>query len=444
MSVRPLQGEAVVATTARQVVASVSQLATSLYLARLLGATGYGEYSLAVLAPSILVSLLALGLPSATAYFLAQDTTRFRSVMAVQGFNLLLACFLLLAFVIGAFPLVMTALLPDIPQAVMLISIVSTLVALAAGQLLSVLQGLQMFRTFNIASLSGPVANLMVVATLAWWPADVLVTAVLGWTIGHASILMVAAIGLLPVWRRTRGDGIDLSLVGPMYRYGLQAQVSILLSHLSYRLDFYLVNAIAGAAAVGVFGLAKQLVEKTWLVSHAALAVLLPRLAEQFSSGNRSLDSVVGLARGTLYSTLALALALVASLLVIGEYVIPDDVTSLIVCTIILVPGVISFGVTRVLGAVWSATGRVYVNTFISLFHLLASGVLCVVLTSTYGLTGAAIAAGGAYLATSLLALFLLVRKFGLSIRPIVRLRAADLAAIRKSIHERMPTSGKV
>lgn len=80
-------------------------------------------------------------------------------------------------------------------------------------------------------------------------------------------------------------EGIDLkpnkTYLKRAATYGMQAHLANILGFLNYRLDMFLVNSSLGPAAVGLYSVGVELVEKLWMVSHVASVVLFPRVSAE-------------------------------------------------------------------------------------------------------------------------------------------------------------------
>ncbi len=140
--------------------AAAIQVSTTLVIARWLGPVGNGRYALSILVPTLLCSLLTLGIPAANVYYVGRG-----DLEAPAALRSILRIWVLLSLLgTTAAALTLSALsarlFPDVPRSLLFFGLAAFPPALLQLLLVSLLQALQDFRRFNAALLAGPSATL--------------------------------------------------------------------------------------------------------------------------------------------------------------------------------------------------------------------------------------------------------------------------------------------
>src|SRR5205807_10539081 len=151
-----------------------------------------------------------------------------------------------------------------------------------------------------------------------------------------AALLLVPSAATPPDLRRAVG------MLRTLAAFGLRAQLSTVLQFLSYRLDLFIVNAVAGLGAAGIYSVATLLAEAVWYIPNAVGLVLAPRVAA--TAEGEDDDATAAICRATMLLSIAgaAAIALFAPLLVLllfGHEFLPA-----VVPLWVLLPVVIALG----------------------------------------------------------------------------------------------------
>lgn len=183
-----------------------------------------------------------------------------------------------------------------------------------------------------------------------------------------------------------------------------------LLHFLNQRADVFFVQALHGAREVGLYTLAVSLAQCVLLVSSALAQPLLPHV-----SAARSPGAACAATAQACRLFLALGLAGSATLALGGWWLVPllfgDEFLDTRVPLLLLIPGMIGFGLTNLFIAHFVGVGRSRTNLWISLLVLAVTVVGNFTLTRAYGALGAAITSSAAYLLAGGLSLRLFQRR---------------------------------
>ena len=373
----------------------------SLAVARLAGPAVLGEYALLRVLPWLTGVVVSLGLPVASAYFLAGERARDPRLRATLSAMALLASFLgAIAWLVGA-PLMHGWLFAAVPP-----GLLAVMAATVATQLLTVwakacCQGR--------ADMFG--ANLVIVTEELWflpaYAAALLlggrgIVAVGAGMIAGGVLATVTALGRLAYTGYGLGRGTPtFALVKPIAAYGARGQLGNLLWLVNLRLDFLVLGALAGPAVLGVYAVATKFAELMRLPATAVNYVLYPRFArvrpaQASREATRLLPRALGLT--VLATPLVAGVSVVALPLLYGV-----EFRSAIVPTCLLLVGLSVEGAAAVSSAFLWGVGRPGANSWAMGIGVLITVTLDLLLIPGHGAPGAAIASSAAYLVTTIL-----------------------------------------
>jgi len=386
-------------------------IGTSIVIARFLGPEGKGIYTLAVLLPTLIVTLGNLGIGPATAYYVARREYHRHEIL---GNNVILA------FGVGAVGLLVGLivvlffrrnLFPGVAQGYLLLALALIPTGFLFTYLQNILLGAQRFKEYNFISiLQG--ASFLAFIVIALWVLKIGVVGAL--LAGIAEWFLVDVI--LFLWTKRVAGGISLKF-NPVYlkkalTYGVKAYLGNALQFLNYRLDMFLVNGFLNPAAVGFYSIGVGIAEKLWMVSQAASTVLFPRVAGETDEQRRK-EFTPLIARTVLWVTAfgALVLALLSRWIILLLY--SATFLPAVGALQALLVGIIALSAGRVLSNDIAGRGRPMLNTYVAMLTLVANVSLNLVWIPKYGITGAAWASTISYTASFLSALFFYCRLSG-------------------------------
>ena len=414
-----LRSGAVVVTLASRVLLLVCTFATAVLLARGLGPADRGVLALAMLASQVLVLLCGCGVGLAAMHWTARTrdvTTAVRDVVTFTVLGSLAAAVVLL-------PLAWWLLSADV-AAVQGLSSRELLVAGAAvppGILLAgltgVLRGLGRMRAAAVADcaqgLAALVLTALVLVVLAGGIEAALWAQAGGWVAG-----VVAALTALR-GARERGHH-DL---GPQTRgrlrsmagYGLRGDLGNLTYLVTMRFDTFVVNAVAGNAALGVYTVAARVADVVWLVPYSVALVVLPR-----ASGGTAAEldrSTPRLAVRTLGLSLVVAVLLAIAAWVGLSAVFGAAFAGALQPLLVLLPGVAVFGFGNVLAADLAGRGQPGWITLNAVAGMVLTVVLDLLVIPAHGVIGAAAVSTAVYAVNAALALAFFLHATGMRLR---------------------------
>lgn len=387
-------------TFGRQFLAGLMQLGQVLIIARLLGPEGAGVYAVAMLLPTMLSQLFNLGINSANVYFVASRRFHLDEVWAASRDAM--ASMGVIGLGIGAVLILVSGNLafPGVPQPILLLAMLIFPTSLLSGLVASLFQALQDFRAYNVTVLVQPSFSLFGIA-LFWLIGGFNLAGVVMVLAGSHTIALIVALSLLRRKTPLTASGADrMTYLRVALRYGMKAQLSILVTFLNYRLDLFLVNLIAGPAAAGLYAVAVRLAEQLWIISQSVSTVIFPRLSSMTKEKAVRGDFTSMMARWVLWITMISAVVLAIISLPLIVLLFGPAFQESAFALMILLPGVVLFACARVLANDFAASGCVGVNLALSVMVLVINTSANLALIPSFGMMGAAIATTLAYCMT--------------------------------------------
>jgi O-antigen/teichoic acid export membrane protein len=393
-------------------------------LARGLGDTGLGTYSLFFVAVLVAGGVANLGVGLGNIYFLNKGAYAHRVLLSNSLF-VLISTSLAGWALIGAYAL---AAGPDLFVSGRSYWMYAVALPAVVGYVLltSFLHGSSRFPALaGVAIVQGSVA-LAAAAVLHLTDELTVFTALIAWA---GSFVVADVIALLLV--ATRGVNLarvlwpDWRALRDQVSYGAQGQIANLAQLFNYRLDQFLVAAFVSRAGVGHYTVAVGLSESVWWISSSVAMVLLPRLTGM--SRERAGRVTPVLCRNTLAVSIIAAIGLIAVSpfavrVLFGDDFYPASVLPLV----LLMPGIIAASATRVLASYLFSQGRIIYNTYATFIALGVTISLGFILIPLLEVEGAAIASSIAYACSFVATLHWYRKESGGSIAGALFIRGED------------------
>ena len=232
------------------------------------------------------------------------------------------------------------------------------------------------------------------------------------------------------VWaaRRARLVGVvpSLDLLDEELQYGAKSVVGTLAERLQFRADSFIVNAIAGVRATGVYSVTSGLAETLWYVPNALGIVMFSRAVDPQSDAARTAATLTR-------TTLALTVVLAIPAAILGPRLVRlfygSEFADAGVALRLIIPGVVAYSVVAVLSRYLSGRGRPGTGTLILLLGLAANIVANLALVPRFGILGAALASSISYGLTAVVMLAVFIRLSGRGVAETLIVRRSDVAA---------------
>ncbi|MBA3300418.1 MAG: oligosaccharide flippase family protein, partial [Thermoleophilaceae bacterium] len=200
-------------------------------------------------------------------------------------------------------------------------------------------------------------------------------------------------------------------------RFGFKAYLANALQFVNYRLDLFILAAVAGASAAGYYAVAIAITSGMWLLPQALSLLVFPRVAALSAAGAESEEyrEVVEVKSVRHVSLLMVVSAIVLALLmaVVLTLIYGERFQPAVELGLILLPGVTLIGIANVLSATIVGRGRPELSLYIALITTPITIGLYVLLVPWLEGPGAALASSISYSLNFVLAAFFYGRVTG-------------------------------
>jgi len=410
-------------TLATRIAAFGFSLITNIILARSLGPDGRGIYAVAVLVPAIVSLLAQLGIGPANVYFVSK---RILDPDELVGHSLALALLLgtlCLGILLGYALLTGARSLFGIEATYIIVTALSLPFSLFTAFLQGLLQGVERFVHYNAVLLvqyASPALCLFValvivragaMGAVASWTAAAIITAL-------AALYSATTVARISVRLRR-------STLSQLLRFGMISYLGSVTSFVNYRFDVLIVNLFAGTRQVGLYAVGTGLAEVVWYLANAAGIVLAPRVASTRGEEGDRITAMVCRVVTLLAIVFGGLLAVAAPFVVVLFF--GEAFAESAWAVWLLLPGIITFSVARVLSMYLLGRNRLKVDMVASFVGLVVTLALDLILIPRYGFRGAAVASTIAYTCTMAVDLRWVVRNSTMSLGDMLIARPSDV-----------------
>ncbi len=377
-------------------IALVSLGIATIVVARVGGPATVGQYALLRVIPGLVGVVASAGLPTACAYFLAQQRHDRNEVpWAIVSIALLSGALATLAWM-AALPVLRSVFFRDTSMPLLALAGVTVATQLFVATAKSCTQGIGDMRYANrLIALEEftflPPIGVLVVLPLA--PLTATIWALL------ISDVATAAYGWFYLSRKRFFTAAKLPsrhTIWQVLSYGMRGQIGGVMTLLNLRLDFVLLGSFAGPAVVGSYAVASKFAELLRIPSLAVNYVLYPKFARE--GAQRAVSEARRLMPKALVLMVCLALVVAACVAPLIPRLYGNDFRNAIAPAYVLVAGLVTDGVGAVLSAWLLGCGRPGANSFAVGLGVVVTVVLDIVLIPAHHAMGAAFASSAAYL----------------------------------------------
>jgi O-antigen/teichoic acid export membrane protein len=381
----------------------------TLLVARIAGPVWVGALALLRVLPPLAGFLGTGGLPLAAPYFLggsrAEEPNLRPTLLALSAGGSLLGA----AVWVAITPVIGPLLLPELGLGMVAFAGVLVLSQMAVSS----------FKSFCQGDNDLPGSNLIIVLEELMFLPALAVLWVIGFRTGPlivlallASRLLTATIGGERLRRRgffRSGGRVDLSLARQVWLYAIRGQVGNVMLLVNLRLDFVIVDLVAGPAALGIYAVASKYAELLRQPSDAVLWVAYPRFARGGGAAPVAAARATMRRAGLAVAAGAIPLAVLSPLVIPVLFGAPFAPAVLPAC--ILLIGLAGEGVAAVAIAYLYGHGMPGIASTGVGLGVVVTVVLDLLLIPKMGIVGAAVASTAAYISTTLACLAFFLRK---------------------------------
>jgi len=412
----------------------VVAMGTSIIIARILGPTAKGSYTLFLLTVNTVVLLVLFGLGSANVYYGAKDRALLpaltgNSILAAFGLGLLSITSVEILIRISAVQQYYLDNYIDLTQLRLFTLVVPVL--LLQAYLVEIVRAAGNILYYNLLNLWKLLANFVMVALLVGLYRQDLTSALIAW-------VLAAIFTLLPTWLFALQESkwkvnLNMPLLWQSFKFGGRLYPGNIAQFLNYRLDIFLVGFFLTPFEIGIYTTASSLAQKLWEFPHAIRTVLLYRVASQ-TKNSQAIITTTQVTR-----IIALLMATLCILFALGSYPLVlilygTEYISAVVPLVLLMPGVWTLSIGKLLSIHLAGIGKPEIGTLGAVISLIATVTLDLILIPAIGIAGAAIASSVAYTVATIVYLIAFIRITKTSFTEILLIKPQDILLIKTKI----------
>jgi O-antigen/teichoic acid export membrane protein len=431
-----LMGDALVTIVTRFGLA-VLIFSTDVVLAHLLGPAAKGRFTLVLLFSQFAALVVGWGMDSALGVVAGRDA---RSARA--GF----ANAIIWSAVVGGFSVVLSGWLYGLPTDTRpngpLASVVPNLSAAQFAYAALAIPG-ELFFSIGLFALLGrrriaaySVVRLMRRLLLLVGVVGAALVASLSLDVALIVNLATLVLTAFLIWWSARRDGVaglrpSAELLREELRFGGRAILGTVAERLQFRADSFIVNAVDGVRATGIYSVTSGLAETLWYVPNALGTVMFSRAVDPKADAGR-------IAAVLTRTTIAVALVTAIPAFALGprlvRFVYGSAFSDAGVALRLILPGIVAYSVVAVLSRYIVGRGRPGVGTLVLLAGLALNIVANLILVPRFGINGAAASSSISYGLTAVVTLAVFRRLSGRGIIETLVIQPRDVRALQSML----------
>ncbi|MFA6190590.1 MAG: flippase [Candidatus Staskawiczbacteria bacterium] len=394
-------------------------------MARVLGPTGQGIYSVAVLFPSLLLIFTGFSLNSTVTYFLGKGEYPQKQVIGTSVIlNLLVSFFTILIgfaviFFFGGF------FFPDIENVYLFLSLLLVPLNLFFSLGCQIFLGLQKFNKYNFISFFQSAIFLIFVTILLLTMHFGVTVTILSQIISYFIAIIIL---LFLIIKEIKGIDFKLSKVylKEYFLYSVKSHLGNIFDFLHSRIDLFLINLFINPFSAGVYFASVRLVEGVWLFSGSIGTVLFPRLVSE-KDPQKLKEFTPLICRNVLFfSTIIIIFLFIVSGWLI-TFLYSDNFSGAIMPFRILLVGILSISGFGILASDLAARGKPMINTYAIGVSAILNIILNLFWIPKWGINGAALATTVSYTVMFLVTIAIYIKVSGNKTRDIILIKKEDL-----------------
>jgi len=252
-----------------------------------------------------------------------------------------------------------------------------------------ILLGLSRIRAWNYVQIASPLLTVVGTLVLVVGLGGQVHAALAAWTTAHVATAVLALYLIRDLWLPLRlpslVDGVSQTLV----RLALAMGALQVIALIGYRVELFVLEAIDGVRAVGIYSIANQAAESMWLLAAAiATAITAPVVRDP----ERDAVALIrrSLAKSLLYTAAAGSIVAITAPFVI-RYALGDAFSGSRTPLLLLLPGAVAYAPVQILVVYLSVRrGRPRLSLLAGLVAMAVTIAASVPLITAFGASGAA------------------------------------------------------
>ncbi|MBN2570307.1 MAG: oligosaccharide flippase family protein, partial [Deltaproteobacteria bacterium] len=404
---------------------------TRIVIVRNLSPSDFGAFSLFMSFSLTLGYLSNLGLPQAIVYFIGKGKA---PVEKMVGTYLFLFLCIGLSVVSGSYMLrdfPLRSFLKELPPYYYLPLLLFYFFTLLDAFLQSLIRGLKKFGLFNVRRLLTPVGNLFGVLVILLLSGLTLRSVIIVSLSVNVLLTIILTMKVLSI-TSFRFD-LHWLTIRSLLRYGILSYLQLIVAHLIYQADLYMIAYLLDAQQVAFYSIAVGVATLLWFLPDTIGIVLFPALSS-IENENQIHSFSAQVCRNTLLITTlgALGLGLIGKYVIVLFYGV--HYLKSVNAMLILLPGIVSMSSYKVLTRNFSSRNRQQVSIIAAGISLLLNIGLNWYWIPKYGIEGAAVASTITYTLAGVILIGKVKMESNLPLRKILLVDKTDIVSYKEII----------
>lgn len=403
---------------------------TSWVISRTLGAELQGVYNLAILIPNLMYNFLNFGQDTSTMFFLSNKTINKRdlidNMIPVSIFYTIISTLLGTLFIF----LLKDSMFTEVSNNTLIFALIISPLTFLNNNLTAVLKSEGKFFIVNKVQVINKIIYFLI-CTILFFIVDV--------NIVIFANIIILSISIISLWKKIGIKSIRIKFNKEYQKknisYGFKGYLANMITFLNYRLDTFIIKALSKSTmAVGQYGVSVTLAEQVWVFASAISSVMFPYITSIENDEDKSKVTSLTFKIVMVVTFMAIIVLFFASNLI--RFVYGEDYYGSIIPLKILLIGVFSLSLGKILANDIASRGKPELNALSNLIGLLVNVIFNILLIPRFGIVGAAMATSISYTLTSSIFLISFIKLTGLTLKELLVFNKEERVVITIFIKE--------
>lgn len=403
---------------------------TSWVISRTLGAELQGVYNLAILIPNLMYNFLNFGQDTSTMFFLSNKTINKRdlidNMIPVSIFYTIISTLLGTLFIF----LLKDSMFTEVSNNTLIFALIISPLTFLNNNLTAVLKSEGEFFSVNKVQVINKIIYFLI-CTILFFIVDV--------NIVIFANIIILSISIISLWKKIGIKSIRIKFNKEYQKknisYGFKGYLANMITFLNYRLDTFIIKALSKSTmTVGQYGVSVTLAEQVWVFASAISSVMFPYITSIENDEDKSKVTSLTFKIVMVVTFMAIIVLFFASNLI--RFVYGEDYYGSIIPLKILLIGVFSLSLGKILANDIASRGKPELNALSNLMGLLVNVIFNILLIPRFGIAGAAMATSISYTLTSSIFLISFIKLTGLTLKELLVFNKEERVVITIFIKE--------
>jgi O-antigen/teichoic acid export membrane protein len=406
---------------------TISNLAISVILSRMLGAAGFGLYSAIIVVPVMVIGFTQLGIRRSAIYHIGNKILPEDHI--VSALLILVLWTSALSIFICGFVYFFSDSQPFDPLIIVLVllTIPLLLTNIFAG---GVFLGKEDIKRASILNAGPTLITLLLTILFVWGLKMSVLGAFVAIALANFIMFFITYRIIIVRFRYNITWKYHEGIMKSMIKLGLVNAIAIFIMQLNYRLDILMLKKLSTLEEVGFYSLAMQIAEQLWHIPYAIESIVLSR------SANSTNDQFIHRTVASIFRvSLLIGFVSGIGIFFIAPWLVPlvfgEAFVQSVAMIQVVLPGILILVGFRILNSRLTGMGKPQIAIYTFMPALVINFILNLFLIPRFGGIGAAWSTNVSYAAGSIIFVILYSRMVNMPLREIFRYRASDFYFFR-------------